>query len=91
MSNERVIRKYQGFGMDSKPYRLADSGEWKIKVDIMKETDDGNLEYWPILFPEKETYETEEEAYEQGLEMAAKLIDGSISSENQKLNKFLGR
>jgi len=69
--------EYKGYGIEASPYQIAESGNWKVNINIW-ERKNSQLVIKPIstsnIFP------TKEEAIKYCFDFGMKIIDGNIEN-----------
>ena len=67
------VANYRGFEIQAIPYRLAETGQWRIKVHIVRHTAD---QIRSREFGASDSYPTREEAVQHCFEFGRRIIDG---------------
>lgn len=71
------VLNYKGFEIHAAPYRLAETGQWKINIDIARHTgDEGRFRN----FVHSDSYPTREDAVEHCFQFGRQIIDGQVSN-----------
>ena len=68
---------YKGFEIHAAPYRLAETGQWRIKIHIARDRGNQREEKG---FSGCNSYPTREEAVEHCFQLGRQIIDGQVAN-----------